>query len=31
VERIAELLAGIVFRDGVPASVDDPQQQRLAA
>jgi transposase-like protein len=31
VERIAELLAGTVFRDGVPASVDDPQQQRLAA
>ena len=31
VERIAELLAGTVFRDGVPAPVDDPQQQRLAA
>ena len=31
VERIAELLAGTVFNDGVPASVDDPQQQRLAA
>ena len=31
VERIAELLAGTVFRDGVPAPVDDPEQQRLAA
>jgi putative transposase len=31
VERIAELLAGNVFNDGVPASVDDPQQQRLVA
>ena len=31
VERIAELLAGTVFRDEVPAPVDDPQQQRLAA
>ena len=31
VERIAELLAGTVFRDGVPAPIDDPQQQRLAA
>jgi transposase-like protein len=31
VERIAELLAGTVFTDGVPAPVDDPEQQRLAA
>ena len=31
VERIAELLAGTVFRDGVPAPIDDPRQQRLAA
>jgi len=30
-ERIAELLAGTVFRDGLPAPVDDPEQQRLAA
>jgi hypothetical protein len=31
VERIAELLAGTVFTDGVPAPVDEPEQQQLAA
>ena len=31
VERIAELPAGTVFRDGVPATSDDTNQQRLAA
>ena len=31
VERIAELLAGTVFKDGVPAPVDEPEQQQLAA
>jgi hypothetical protein len=31
VERIAELLAGTVLTDVVPAPVDDPEQQRLAA
>jgi len=31
VERIAELLAGTIFRDGVPAPVDEPEQQQLAA
>ncbi|WP_300455027.1 IS256 family transposase [Accumulibacter sp.] len=31
VERIDELLAGTVFKDGVPALQDDKEQQRLAA
>jgi transposase-like protein len=31
VEPIAELLAGTVFKDGVPASAHDDTQQRLAA
>lgn len=31
VERIDELLAGTVFRDGVSAPTDDTEQQRLAA
>lgn len=31
VERINELLAGIVFKDGVSVTDDDDQQQRLAA
>jgi transposase-like protein len=31
VERIAELLAGTVFKDGIPASANDETQQRLAA
>jgi transposase-like protein len=31
VERIDELLAGTVFKDGVPALENDDQQQRLAA
>ncbi len=31
VERIDELLAGIVFKDGVPAPTDETKQQRLAA
>lgn len=30
-ERIDELLAGIVFKDGVPAPPDDTEPQRLAA
>lgn len=31
VERISELLGGIVFRDGVPATKDETEQQRFAA
>jgi transposase-like protein len=31
VERISELLGGIVFRDGVPATEDETKQQKLAA
>lgn len=31
VERIRELLDGTVFRDGVPATKDDTDQQKLAA
>ena len=31
VERISELLDGTVFRDGVPATEDETDQQRLAA
>ena len=31
VERIDEMLAGIVFKDGVSVTDDDDQQQRLAA
>ncbi len=31
VERIAELLSGTVFKDGVPATPDDTQPQQLAA
>lgn len=31
VERIDELLAGIVFKDGVPATDDETKQQKLAA
>ena len=31
VERIDEMLAGIVFKDGVPGPIDETQQQPLAA
>lgn len=31
VERIAELLAGMVFKDGVPAPDNPPERQRMAA
>lgn len=31
VERISELLGGMVFRDGVPATDDENEQQKLAA
>ncbi len=31
VERIAELLSGTVFKDGVPVTPDDMQQQQVAA
>jgi len=31
VERINELLAGTVFKNGVSVTDDDDQQQRLAA
>lgn len=31
VERIDELLTGIVFKDGVPATEDETKQQKLAA
>jgi transposase-like protein len=31
IERIAELLAGMVFKDGIPAPDDPPERQRLAA
>jgi putative transposase len=31
VERIAELLAGMVFKDGVPVPDDPPERQRLVA
>ena len=31
VEPIAELLAGTVFNDGVPAPVDETEQQQSAA
>jgi transposase-like protein len=31
VERIAELLAGMVFKDGVPVPDDPPERQRMAA
>jgi putative transposase len=31
IERIAELLKGMVFKDGVPAPDNPPEQQRLAA
>lgn len=31
VERISELLGGMVFRDGVPATEDETKQQKLAA
>ena len=31
VERLSELLGGMVFRDGVPATDDETEQQKLAA
>lgn len=31
IERIDQLLAGILFKDGVPAPIDETEQQRLAA
>jgi hypothetical protein len=31
IERIAELLKGMVFKDGVPAPDNPPERQRLAA
>jgi putative transposase len=31
IERIAELLAGMVFKDGIPAPDDPPERQRMAA
>jgi hypothetical protein len=30
-ERIEELLAGALFRDGLPVTSDETKQQRLAA
>jgi transposase-like protein len=31
IERIAELLEGMVFKDGIPAPDDPPERQRMAA
>lgn len=31
IERIADLVKGIVFKDGIPAPDDPPEQQRMAA
>jgi len=31
VERIADLLKGMLFKDGIPVPDDLPEQQRMAA